>query len=85
MAKEKVIIKKGKAFLSKAGLVVDGMMILESAFPNGKIDEYINKNVEVRGIVEESPFPIKNEAGLPQQGFEGECITKIKFIRILKE
>ncbi len=82
--KEKMISLKGNAFLSKAGLVVDGMIVLDSSLPKD-YEKYVGKVVEIKGIVEGSPFPTKNEAGLPQQGFEGECITKIKSIRILKE
>lgn len=74
---------KGKAFLSKAGLVVDGMIILESAFTKNNIDEYVGKIVEVKGIVNDSPFPTQDKDGLPQQGFEGDCITKIISIKIV--
>lgn len=76
---------KGKAFLSKAGLVVNGMIILESAFTRNDMDSYVGKVVEITGIVADSPFPTRNEEGLPQQGFEGDCITKIISIKIIGE
>ncbi len=85
MEDEKIIVLKGKASLSKAGLVVGGMIILESAVGYENLDKYVGKIVEVEGFVNKSPFPTRTKEGLPQQGFEGNCITSIKSIKIIED
>lgn len=87
MEEDKTITLKGEAKRSKAGLVVDGMIIIDNAFAekNVDMDKYIGKVVEVTGTIDESPFPTRTKEGLPQQGFEGECITHIKSIKIVEE
>lgn len=81
---EKLITIKGKAYRSKAGLVVEGTMIMDYALPQDP-DYYAGKTVEVTGVMTENPHPTHTKEGLPQQGFEGNAMTKVTSIKIVEE
>lgn len=78
---------EGKADLSKAGLVVDGV-IITTIDPN-EIDQYVGKYVRVRGWIEED-HPLLIEPGPPKkdepikQGFTFPLMRTVESIEIIE-
>ena len=73
---------KGKCVETKAGPMVDSIVL---DFGKSSGDQYIGKNIEVTGVIIDSPWKPVNEQGLVQQGFEGRVMTKISSVKVIEE
>jgi len=81
---ENIIIVEGIAEVSKAGLVIEGVMLLD--FPEK--EKYKGKYVRAAGIIDKDhPFKLnKYKKGEPvNQGFDMPVMIKIQFFEIIEK
>lgn len=75
---------KGTAYESKAGLVVEGTIIVN--FPESEYSQYLGKTVEVTGLIEnDHPWKCKkNKKNEYSQCFDGPAMTKVFSIKLIQ-
>lgn len=82
MAAGKEITVKGKALRSKAGLMVQGVIIL--GFTPEQEDLYEGKMIEVTGFATQHHAPVYKPGEPISQGFEGQGMGKVIKVKMLE-